>query len=210
MARADVATRVRGGLVGAAAGEALGLPWAGRAPREISARRLYEGVGPVGAVTAALLGAGDGGPALARAVTLGWQEPAPVARRAGGLHLGFASVLVADLAAWALEGRPLYQLVVDHAEDWAPPFRGVAADDRAVLDALMAVLHRHDDPGDGIRSAVRLGGAATALLGGLTGALLGCRYPSAVRRLAWLERVELPGEAALEAAVTTLAASRAE
>jgi ADP-ribosylglycohydrolase len=198
--------RLRGGLLGAAAGEALGLPWVGRAPREISVRRLYDGVGATGAVSATLLaGAGDG---LAGAVALGWREDDAVARRRAALHLGFAPVLVADLAAWALARKPVYHLVADHADDWAPPFRGVARDDRAVVDALMAILHRHDDPADGMRSAVRLGGDATAELGGLVGAILGCRYPSAVAQLPWLERVDVPDDAALDRAVAGLRAKR--
>jgi hypothetical protein len=193
---------LRGGLLGAAAGEALGLPWVGRGPREISARRLYEGVGPTGPLTATLLrGRGDG---LAGALALGWRERDPMARRREALHLGFAPVMLADLAAWALEGRPLFQLVVDHADDWPPPFHGVPLDDRAIVDALLAVLHRHDAPADGIRSAVRLGGAATAVLGGLVGGLLGCRYPAAARALPWLERVALPSDAELNEGIGRL------
>jgi hypothetical protein len=199
---------LRGGLLGAAAGEALGLPWVGRPPREIRRDRLLDlGPGaPTGEVTATLLrGEGEG---LPGALALGWREPDPMARRARALHLGFAPVLVADIAAWALERKPLYHLVADHAEDWPPPFRGVPLEDRAVVDALMAILHRHDDPADGIRSAVRLGGAATAVLGGLAGAILGSRYPSAARALPWLDRVALPGQAEIDAAVGVLGARR--
>jgi hypothetical protein len=200
------AEALRGGLLGAAAGEALGLPWVGRSPREIRRDRLADAVGATGEVVTALLGAPSDG--LPAALALGWREPDPMARRSAALHLGFAPVLVADIASWALERKPLYHLVADHAEDWPPPFRGVSRDDRAVVDALMAVLHRHDEPGEGIRAAVRLGGDATALLGGLVGAILGCRYPSAVARLPWLDRVALPPEEDLERAVAALGARR--
>ncbi|HEU4975656.1 MAG TPA: hypothetical protein VFT50_11245, partial [Baekduia sp.] len=154
------------------------------------------------------VGGGAGASALATAMVLGWREPAQAERRAGALGHGFAAVLVADLAAWALEGRPLYHLVAEHASEWTPPFRGVPLDDRAVVDSLMAILHRHDTPEDGIRVAVRLGGAATALLAALVGGILGCRYPSSVERVPWAGRVAVPDDAALDAAASALAALR--
>jgi hypothetical protein len=214
VARPDLSDALRGGLLGVAVGEALGLPWAGRAPREIKRDRLLDEVGPTGDVTAALLAAAAGGaPAapsrsgLPAALALGWREPDALARRASALHLGFAPVLVADLAAWALAGRPLYHLVADHADDWPPPFRGVADQDRAVVDALLAVLHRHDDPSEGMRAAVRLGGGGTALLTALVGGILGCRRPTAIARVPWLERTAVPADEALQRAVAALAAS---
>jgi hypothetical protein len=244
VARADLTDALRGGLLGAAVGEALGLPWTGRAPREIKRDRLLDAVGPTGDVTAAVLGAaavrpspniveptlgdspptlpnsverglGDcpptlpntaaGGSRLPAALAVGWREPDPMARRTAALQLGFAPVLVADLAAWALAGKPLYHLLADHVDDWPPPFRGVAADDRAVVDALLAVLHRHDDPTEGMRAAVRLGGGGTALLTALVGGILGCRRPTAIARVPWLERTTLPDEATLHRAVAALA-----
>jgi hypothetical protein len=207
VARADLSEGIRAGLLGVAAGEALGLPWAGRPPREIQRDRLLEGVGPTGAMTAAVLaegGAGGVGGRLAAALVAGWREPAPAARRAAALPLGFSAVVVADLAALALAGRPLHHLVTDHADKWAPPFRGVAADERAVVDALMAVLYRHDDPTEGLRSAVRLGGGGIAILCALVGGILGCRRPTAIARVPWLDRVALPDDAALAAAVARL------
>jgi hypothetical protein len=231
VARADLTDALRGGLLGAAVGEALGLPWTGRAPREIKRDRLLDAVGPTGDVTAAVLGAAAGGPSpniveptlgdspptfantavggsrLPAALAVGWREPDPMARRTAALQLGFAPVLVADLAAWALGGKPLYHLLADHVDDWPPPFRGVAADDRAVVDALLAVLHRHDDPTEGMRAAVRLGGGGTALLTALVGGILGCRRPTAIARVPWLERTTLPDEATLQRAVAALAGS---
>ncbi|HEU4975427.1 MAG TPA: ADP-ribosylglycohydrolase family protein, partial [Baekduia sp.] len=62
MAGADLSARLRGGLLGVALGEALGLPWAGRPPREIKRDRLLEGVGPTGPVTAAVLAAATRSP----------------------------------------------------------------------------------------------------------------------------------------------------
>lgn len=233
MARPELTDRLRGGLLGVALGEALGSPWTGRPPREIRRDRLLDGVGPTGPVTATVLAAATRAPAtsrddshgpgasessldvdrgadeaLARALVLGWREPARAERRAGALGHGFAAVLVADLAAWALEGRALYHLLADHAGDWAPPFRGVPRDDRAVVDALMAILHRHDDPADGMRAAVRLGGGATALLAALVGGILGTRYPSVMDEVPWAGRTALPDEATLDAAVEALAAGR--
>jgi hypothetical protein len=201
--------RLRGGLLGVAVGEALGLPWVGAAPRDIRRATLFDAVGPTGDVTAAVLSAaaderGQSPFMLATALVLGWRQRDPLARRAAALHLGFAPVMVADLAAWALAGEPLYHLVADHADDWPPPFRGVPDDDRAILDALMAILHRHDDPADGMRAAVRLGGGATARLAALVGAILGSRRPAAVPHAPWFERVAVPGEAALQAAITGL------
>jgi hypothetical protein len=208
VARPELTTALRGGLLGVAVGEALGLPWVGVGPRGISRATLLDAVGPTGEVTAAVLAAarGDAAPALSlpTALVLGWRERDPLARRAAALHLGFAPVMVADLAAWALAGEPLYHLVADHADDWPPPFRGVPADDRAVLDALMAILHRHDDPADGMRAAVRLGGGATAPLAALVGGILGSRRPAAVERAPWFDRVALPGDGELQAAIDAL------
>ncbi|WCB93946.1 hypothetical protein DSM104299_02672 [Baekduia alba] len=208
MARPDLSDRLRGGLLGVALGEALGLPWAGVAPRRISRARLLDDVGPTGAVTSAVLDAALSGAAagggLPAALVLGWREPDALARRAAALHLGFAPVLVADLAAWSLAGEPLYHLVADHADDWPPPFHGVAADDRAIVDALLAILHRHDDPSEGMRAAVRLGGGATAQLTAIVGGILGCRRPSALDRVPWGARVALPDDAAFDAAVAAL------
>jgi hypothetical protein len=209
VARPDLSDALRGGLIGVAVGEALGLPWAGVSPRAIKRDRLLDGVGPTGAATAAVLAAATGAGVrggLADALVLGWREPDPLARRTAVLHLGFAPVMVADLAAWALAGKPLHHLVADHADDWPPPFHGVAADDRSVLDALMAVLHRHDDPTEGMCAAVRLGGGGTALLGALVGGILGCRRPTAIDRVPWRDRVELPDDAALSATVSALIA----
>jgi hypothetical protein len=209
VARPDLSDALRGGLLGVALGEALGLPGVGVSPRAIKRDRLLDDVGPTGAVTAAMLaaaidaGAGVGG-SLPAALALGWREPDPLARRTAVLHLGFAPVMVADLAAWALAGKPLHHLVADHADDWPPPFHGVAADDRSVLDALMAVLHRHDDPSEGMSAAVRLGGGGAALLGALVGGILGCRRPTAIDRVPWRSRVALPDDAVLDAAVAAM------
>jgi len=235
VARPELTDALRGGLLGVAVGEALGLPWAGVQPRAINRTTLLDDVGPTGAVTAAVLAAARTEPApadvegrlnhpqrgsvvprraggapeaagggLPVALVLGWREPDALARRAAATHLGFAPVMVADLAAWALAGRPLFHLVADHADDWPPPFHGVAADDRAIVDALLAILHRHDDPAEGIRAAVRLGGGATAQLGALVGGLLGCRRPTAIDRVPWRDRVALPAAEELDAAVAAL------
>jgi hypothetical protein len=236
VARPELSDRLRGGLVGAALGEALGLPWVGVAPRAIPRAQLLDDVGPTGAVTAAVLAAalrgsrnaadptlGDSPPTqpyiveptlgdcpptrvggLPAALVLGWRESDPLARRAAAMHLGFAPVMVADVAAWALAGEPLYHLVSDHADDWPPPFHGVAADDRAIVDALLAILHRHDDPSEGMRAAVRLGGGATAQLTALVGGILGCRRPTAIERVPWHDRVALPDDTTLRVAIDAL------
>jgi hypothetical protein len=211
VARPDLSDALRGGLLGVALGEALGLPWVGVSPRAIKRDRLLDGVGPTGAVTAAVLaaaaGAGSGvRGSLPEALALGWREPNPLARRTAVLHLGFAPVMVADLAAWALAGKPLHHLVADHADDWPPPFHGIPADDRSVLDALMAILHRHDDPTEAMRAAVRLGGGGTAMLGALAGGILGCRRPTAIDRVPWRALVDLPDEATITAAIICLRA----
>jgi hypothetical protein len=219
VAGADLSAGVRGGLLGVAVGEALGLPWAGAAPRTIKRERLLDGVGPTGPVTAAVLAAAgaDTGPGadarvgtavsgrLAQGLVAGWRAPEPAARRATALPLGLAAFVVAELAARALDGQAVYQLVTDHADDWPPPFHGVGAEDRAVLDALLAVLHRHDDPSEGMRAAVRLGGCGAPLLTALVGGILGCRRPTAIDRVAWRDRVALPDETSLASAVATLA-----
>jgi hypothetical protein len=208
VARVELSDRLRGGLLGVAVGEALGLPWVGVPPRGITRATLFDDVGPTGEVTETVLAAAhEGGQSpfgLGDALVLGWRERDPLARRAAALHLGFAPVMVADVAAWALAGEPLYHLVADHADDWPPPFRGVPADDRAILDALLAILHRHDDPADGMRAAVRLGGGATARLAALVGGILGCRRPTAVERAPWFDRVAVPDDAALQAAIAGL------
>jgi hypothetical protein len=203
----DLSEGLRGGILGVAAGEALGLPWAGRAPREIRRDRLLDGVGPTGAATATVLG--DPEPAgLPGALVVGWREPDRPARRTAALRLGIGAVVVADLAALALAGRPLYQEVSDHGKDWPPPFRGVAADDRAIVDALLANLHRHDDPAEGMRAAVRLGGGGVATLTALVGGILACRRPTAIARVPWLDRVAVPADAALDSAVARMRGAR--
>lgn len=190
--------RLRGGALGAALGEALGLPWAGVPARAISRRKLLDDVGPTGPFTAALLAEAAGeeptGDALAAALVAGWRGRPDTAQR-----LGLDAFVVARLAELALAGAPLYQLVTDHGKDWPMPFHGTDARDRAVVDALLALLHRHDDPTEGMQYAVRLGGAATARLGALTGAILGCRRPTAVQRVPWRDRVALPDDTALKA-----------
>jgi hypothetical protein len=184
VARPELSDALRGGLLGVAVGEALGLPWVGAQPRQINRTKLLDDVGPTGAVTAAVLAASQhkggqspfnvaetsplrhdpkGGQSpfmLAVALVLGWREPDPLARRAAAMHLGFAPVMVADLAA------------------------------------------------EGIRAAVRLGGGATARLGALVGGLLACRRPTAVDRIPWRDRVALPAAAELDAAVAALSAGR--
>jgi len=208
VARPELSDALRGGLLGVALGEAAGLPWAGVEPRRISRRLLLEGVGPTGAMTAAVLcsasrdGRDPGG--LPAALVVGWRERDARARRAAALRLGLAPVIVADLAARALAGEPLYQLLTDHADDWPPPFRGVADDDRAIVDALLALLHRHDDPSEGMRAAVRLGGGGAARLTALVGGILGARRPTAIDRVPWRDRVTLPEAAVLDAAIAGL------
>jgi hypothetical protein len=167
VAGADLAAGLRAGLLGTALGEALGLPWTGVGPRAIRRDRILEGVGPTGAVTAAVLAAattgdvpaahGGGAAALPVALAVGWRRPDRRARRAEALALGLGAVVVADLAAAMLEGRAVHHLIADHADDWPPPFRGVAYEERAIVDALLAVLQRHDDPSEAMRAAVRLG-----------------------------------------------------
>jgi hypothetical protein len=213
VARPDLSAALRGGLLGVAVGEALGLPWAGVSPRAIKRDRLLDDVGPTGAATGAVLAAAAGAgpdpgaapaPGLVAALAVGWRETDRAARRAAAFPLGLGAIVVADLAAQALAGRAVYQQVNDHGKDWPPPFRGVAAEDRAVVDALLANLHRHDDPSEGMRAAVRLGGGGTALLGALVGGILGCRRPTAIARVPWLGRVARPDDAALDAAVRGL------
>ena len=195
MARVDVTGRIRAGLVAAAAGEALGLPWVGRSPRELRRDAVMAGAGSVER-------RGAEHPLLA-AVAVGWGEPDPRARRA---LLRGDTWAVAELAAWSLEGRPLHHAVRDHGEEWSPPFRGPRGD-REVVSALFALVFGHDDPSDGMLAAVRLGGD-TAVLAALTGAVLGCRRAEAVARIPWLERVALPPEADLDARAAALAARR--
>jgi hypothetical protein len=184
----------RAGLVGIALGEALGLRWAGVEPRRISRRGLLEGVGATGALTAAAL-TGDAAPhtttALPVALVIGWRHPDAAERRAAALPLGFGAVVAADLAAWAVEGRPLHHAVTDHAKDWSPPFHGVADDQRAVLDAVMSTIYRHDDPTEALRSAVRLGGPGIAAVTAVIGGLLGIRRPTALDRIPWRDAVDL-------------------
>jgi hypothetical protein len=187
------------GLDGIALGDALGLPWVGVEPRRITRRRLLEGVGPTGEATRAAVAEAAGadvpaGGALALPVALvrGLRHADPVARRAAVLPLGFGAVVVADLAAWAQEGRATYQMVTDHANKWGPPFRGVALDQRAIVDALLTTLAGHDDATEGMRAAVRIGGEGIAVLTALVGGILGAKRPTALERVPWRERVALP------------------
>jgi hypothetical protein len=184
----DLAAGRRAGLLGVAAGEALALPWVGVPPRRISRRRLLDDVGPTGPITAALSEQSPnarGQSPLMGALVIGWDVGEVGARRSAALELGVGAVVVADLAAALIAGRPVHHLVADHGDDWPPPFHGIGADDRSVIDALLAVLHRHDDPTEGMRAAVRLGGDGAAVLTALVGGLLGARRPTAIDRVPW-------------------------
>lgn len=192
------------GLAGLALGEALGLPWAGVSPRKINRRALLDDVGPTGPATAAALAAAHGAvpaggaaprgaAALPVALALGWRLPDPCERRAATLALGFGAVVVADLGAWAIEGRPLHHPVTEHAKDWVPPFHGVAADQQAIVDAVMTNLYRHDDPTRAMEAAVRLGGDGIAIVTALVGGILSAKRPAGVQRVPWRARVNLDG-----------------
>jgi hypothetical protein len=185
------------GLRGLVLGDALGVPWIGVAPRQITRRRLLDDVGATGEVTRAAVAASDGPPpagalALPVAFLRGLDEPDPLRRRAATLPLGLGAVVVADLAAWAVEGRAIYQLVTDHANKWGPPYRGVALTQRSVIDSLLATLARHDDATEGMLSAVRLGGEGIAVLTALVGGVLGAKRPTALDRVPWRDRVPPP------------------
>jgi hypothetical protein len=175
-----------------ALGDALGVPWIGVEPRKITRRRLLDDVGPTGEATTALRSEqGRGGLALPVAFAIGLRTADAAERRALTLPLGTGAVIVADLTAWAVEGRPIYQSLIDHANKWGPPYRGVALDQRAIVDSLLATLARHDEASEGMLSAVRLGGEGVAVLTGLVGGILGAKRPTAVPRVPWRERVVL-------------------
>jgi ADP-ribosylglycohydrolase len=194
------------GLRGLVLGDALGVPWIGVAPRQITRRRLLDDVGATGDVTRVAVAAearADGAPpsdapspsgalALPAAFVLGLHHADARERREATLPLGLGAVVVADLAAWALEGRAIYQHVTDHANKWGPPYRGVALTQRSVIDSLLATLARHDDPTEGMLSAVRLGGEGIAVLTALVGGVLGAKRPTALNRVPWRERVPPP------------------
>lgn len=173
-----------------ALGDALGVPWLGVAPRKITRRKLLDDVGPTGAATAALRSEqGSGGLALPVAFALGLRLADRAERRAATLPLGTGAVIVADLTAWSLEGRPIYQSLTDHANKWGPPFHGVGLDQRMIVDSLLATLARHDEATEGMLSAVRLGGTGVAVLTGLVGGILVAKRPTALARIPWRDRV---------------------
>jgi ADP-ribosylglycohydrolase len=201
---------IRAGLVASAAGDALGSPWAGRGPREVRGK-LTPGVTTdttaqlVIAAEVLVDGVQDAGARFAqrlseRAVAAGWAVADPMQRRAVVLELGrsthapmatYAGILVADLAAWALEARPLRHATADAADGWYLPRGGVPASARGTLEALLRLVHSYELPRKAVPAAVRLGGD-TATLAALTGAITGPRDPYDVERLPWLGQMELP------------------
>jgi len=195
-----------------ALGDALGVPWIGAAPRTITRRRLLDDVGPTGDATriahaadAAWGSVSPGGElfttrrhgspdalALPVAFVIGLREADAGARRAAALPLGTGAVVVADLTAWAVEGRAFYQYLTDHANKWGPPFHGVALDQRSIVDSLLATLARHDEASEGMLSSVRLGGDGVAVLTALVGGILAAKRPTAVARIPWSGRLQRP------------------
>ncbi|MBI5103429.1 MAG: ADP-ribosylglycohydrolase family protein, partial [Solirubrobacterales bacterium] len=162
-----------------------------------STRAAVERFRATGAVVAE---AGTTNGTLMRAPAVGWAIADPMRRREVAFALGRAThgwaaaaagVLVADLAAWAVEGRVLRHAVADTAEAWYLRPGGIGLGARDTFEALCNVVHRYDNPSKGIRAAVKLGGD-TDTLAALVGGVLGCRDPWAVDRMRWLDEVALP------------------
>jgi ADP-ribosylglycohydrolase len=172
-------------------------------------RRTGETVAAAGPRDAATNGA------LMRAPAVGYAIADPRRRRAVGLELArathgpmaaFAAVIVADLAAWAVEARPLRHATADAADGWYLPSGGVPMSARGTLAALLRLVHDYEQARKAIPAAVRLGGD-TDTIAALAGAITGPRDPLDVKRLPWLADVELP--AGLDGLAQRLARARA-
>jgi ADP-ribosylglycohydrolase len=166
----------------------------GSGPTTTAAVERFRATGATVATTGVTNGA------LMRAPAVGWAIADPARRRAVALELGrathgpmaaFAAALVADLAAWALDARPLRHATADAADGWYLPPGGVPMSARGTLETLLRLVHDYEHPRKVIPAAVRLGGD-TDTIAALAGAITGARDPRDVDRLPWLEEMELP------------------
>jgi ADP-ribosyl-[dinitrogen reductase] hydrolase len=206
----------------------------GAGPTTQAAVRRFQATGELHATHGSSIGA------AMRALPFGWATPVAAAghRRDLTIRLSrtthgapeaiLSACVVAEMAAWAIEQRPIDAVVAagvreaDHlarlyalrpatlqplqqaaSGDWAPSTAEMAADAIATIATVLYISREATSLATAMKQAVALGGdtdTAAALVGGI----LGCQSQDVIADIPWLPRVLLPESALIEATVTGL------
>jgi ADP-ribosyl-[dinitrogen reductase] hydrolase len=206
----------------------------GAGPTTQTALRRFQATGELHATDGSSIGA------AMRALPFGWATPVAAAahRRELTIRLSrtthgapeaiLSACVVAEMAAWAIEQRPIDAVVAagvreaDHlarlyelrpadlqplqqaaSGDWAPSPAEIAADAISTIATVLHVSREATSLATAMKQAVALGGdtdTAAALVGGI----LGCQSQDVMADIPWLPRVLLPESALIEAIVTGL------
>jgi ADP-ribosyl-[dinitrogen reductase] hydrolase len=199
----------------------------GVGPTTAEAVRRWRESGSLGVTSATTNGA------AMRALAVGWGAPRedPEARREMVLALSrathgapgaqVAAGVVAALADWSLEGRPIRSLWEDAVAEaarlreilgvdipldnlaaaadgaWAPPVGGVSLDAMETAAAVLHVLREAEGLSEGVEASIRLGGD-TDTVAAIVGGILGTRDEGPEETLPWLPLVRLPDPVLLD------------
>jgi ADP-ribosyl-[dinitrogen reductase] hydrolase len=173
--------------------------------------------------------------AAMRALPIGWAMPPAAAeqRRATTVRLSrtthgapaaiASACMVAAMASWALERRPMDAVVAGGLEEaeqmagwyglssdtmqpirqgasgaWGPYRAGMALDAVATVASVMLVLRESQGLATAMKHAVSLGGD-TDTVAAIVGGILGCQSEDVEHEIPWLSRVTLPEPESIEA-----------